>query len=329
MNSSLPYGLTRKDLLRLGASAGLAAIVPAAAGAALPKEAMQAPSFYRFDVGQIQVTMIFDGQSTRPVSSALVPNAPVERVRAALGAVQLSVDTFKAPYTFVAVNTGGKLGLIDTGSDSQYLAGVDAGARSLAGAGINRAAVDVVVLSHFHPDHVYGLTGRDGRPLYPNAEVLMPEAELAMVRDDGMIGRLATEAFRTFATNARVKLAAYGARVRPYKNGDEVLPGVTAMSTPGHSPGHMSFLLASEGRQVLHLVDALTFPALFVRHPHWHFVLDMDGGLAEATRLRVLDQVVAEELLVMGYHFPFPAVGRIASAGEGYEFHPVDWSATL
>jgi len=329
MTSSTRDRLTRKNVLTLGASAGLAALVPAAAGAALPKEALQAPSYYRFEVGQIQVTMIFDGQSTRPVSPALVPNAPVEQVRAALSAVQRPADTFKAPYTFVAVNTGGKLGLIDTGSDGQYLAGVDAGARSLAGAGIDRAAVDVVVLSHFHPDHVYGLTGRDGRPLYPNAEILMPEAELAMVRDDGMVGRLPTDAWRTFATMARAKLAAYGGRVRPYKGGNEVLPGVTAMPTPGHSPAHMSFLLASEGRQALHLVDAVTYPALFVRHPRWHFVIDMDGDLAEATRIRVLDQVVADELLVMGYHFPFPAVGRIASAGEGYEFYPIDWSARL
>ena len=241
-------------------------------------------------------------------------------INAALRAAGLPEDEITTPFNPVVVEIDGRRALIDTGNGS--VAGEAAGAsnglllQSLSGAGIDPASIDMVVISHFHGDHVAGL------PDFPLARVLVPKVEWDYWMDDAAMaaappGRMA----QLFEANRRA-FDPLRDRVEFYVWGEEVLPGVTAEGTPGHSAGHTSFLVQSASDRLFIQSDVTNQPALFVDNPHWHAAFDADGPQAEATRRRVLDRAVVERLLVQGFHFPFPSRGFIEKQGRGYRLVP-------
>ena len=336
MNDPTHWQITRRGAV--GRLASLALVSGAAltavggltgrpARAALPMAGEQAPGFYRTRVGAFEVTMLFDGEIRRPIDENYVRNATLDQVQAALADALLPTDHFYNHYTFTAVNTGDRFILIDTGTGDLFAAEIDQGARSLAAAGIDPALVDMVVLTHFHPDHVGGLTDAAGVPLFPNAEIRFPEADFALIADDAAASRL-PQMVQGFVGAARAKLDAYGDRLQLYRDGAVLAPGVTAVATPGHTPGHAVIHVESEGDQLLVLGDAVTYPPLFVANPGWHVVFDMDGPQAEASRRAILDRAAADAARVVGYHFPFPAIGRVAPAGDGFRYVPDLWAGT-
>ncbi|MDQ2955025.1 MAG: MBL fold metallo-hydrolase, partial [Pseudomonadota bacterium] len=114
-----------------------------------------------------------------------------------------------------------------------------------------------------------------------------------------------------------------------YESGKEIAPGITSMSTPGHTPGHTSFVIASGSARLLHQVDVSNNPYLFMRNPEWHFLFDIDGPLAVQTRRKFYDMATAEKALVQGFHLPFPGVGHVEKDGNGYRWVPVTWNPVL
>jgi glyoxylase-like metal-dependent hydrolase (beta-lactamase superfamily II) len=181
----------------------------------------------------------------------------------------------------------------------------------------------VVVISHFHADHVNGLLMADNTRAFPNAEIKVPEVEWKFWMDDGEMSRAsAGRMAELFANNRRV-FDALGRKVTTYKWDQEVAPGVTALGTPGHSIGHTSYLVVSGGKQVYVQSDVCNNFAVFAPHPDWHGFFDQDPGAAAATRRRVYDMLAAEKLAVQAYHFPFPALSRIEKAGNGYRVVPI------
>jgi glyoxylase-like metal-dependent hydrolase (beta-lactamase superfamily II) len=317
----------------LGAS--LAALAPApSAHAALPRSGQQAPGYYRYRVGDIEITVVNDGVSRMPITEGFVENASKDDINAALDAVFLERDFYAGPYNPVVINTGTKLALVDTGTgEKAFQASNGLNGRlpiALAAAGIDPTAIDVVIISHYHGDHINGLRKADGSLAFPNAEILVPAAEHKFWTDEGEMSR-ATKPRVVFGfKNVREVISGdVLSRLRTYEWGKEVIPGVLAVATPGHTPGHTSHVVSSGTKSVYLQADVTHAPFLFARHPEWHFMLDVDGPAAEATRRKVYDMLVAERLLVQGFHYPFPAVGHVERSGGGYREVLVNWSAVI
>ncbi|KAB1074222.1 MBL fold metallo-hydrolase [Methylobacterium planeticum] len=302
----------------------LAAAEPAAGAPAAPEGAL--PGAYRYRLGAATLTALHEGTLARPLEASFIPNAPIEAVRAAMAQAFLPTDRLDITFTTLLIEAGGHRILVDTGFADNGPPGTGGTLRGLAAAGIERAAIDTVVMSHFHLDHVLGLRLKDGSLTYPNAEVLVPEAEWAFWMDEAAAARAPERLRPNFAAVRRI-FGSGGPRVTRFGWDREIRPGLTALPAPGHTPGHTVFLLESEGARLLHLSDVTNHPALFVRHPDWSAVFDIDADQARATRRTLLDRAAGERLQVAFYHAPFPATGHVARAGDGYAFVPVQWGA--
>ncbi len=202
---------------------------------------------------------------------------------------------------------------------------------NLAAAGIDAKTVDVVIISHFHPDHINGLVGTDNKPTFVNAEVMVPAAEWKFWMDDGNMSRApANSPLETNFKNIRRVFGALGNKATQYEPGKELAPGITSVATYGHTPGHTSHVIASGNAQVMVQADVTAaIGLLFARNPGWHAVFDMDGAQAEQTRRKLYDMAATEKLLIQGYHYPFPAAGYIEKDGAGYRLVPISWNPTI
>jgi glyoxylase-like metal-dependent hydrolase (beta-lactamase superfamily II) len=306
--------------------------------AAAPLAGQQAPGFYRYQVGDFEVSVISDGALRFPVEG-FVTNASTDQVKAALTAAFRSTDGLTVPFTPIVVNTGPNLILIDTGLGDAAVERTKgtAGqfAANLKAAGLDRKDIDAVVISHFHVDHVDGLLTADNKPAFPNAEIFVPAAELKYWMDDGEMSRAPKGRIEGLFKNTRRIIGALGGKVTPFEAGtevvpgNEIVPGLTAVATPGHSAGHTSFVLSSGGKSVFVQGDVAHIPVLFVENPSWHAAIDQDPGMAEATRRRIYDMLVAEKMLVQGFHFPFPALAHIERTANGYREILVPWSTSI
>jgi glyoxylase-like metal-dependent hydrolase (beta-lactamase superfamily II) len=305
---------------------GLLSTTPA--GAAAPLSGKQAAEFYRFALGSCELTAVYDGFWDRPINDKFVRNASYAEVKKALADAFMAPDTLAMPFTPLLVNTGRNLVLIDTGSGGQLASTAGALVTNLVSAGVEPASIDTVVISNFHPDHIDGLRTKDDMPVFPNAEILVPRVEWTYWMDDA--NRLAAaELYRPYFLNVRRVFRGFTESVRPFEAETEIVPGITAIAAPGHTPGHCVFMIASGGKSIMALCDTTNHPWLFARHPEWQPILDMDGALAVKTRKRLLDHVAAERMPIMGYHFPYPGYGHIIKTTSGYDFVPAMWRTTL
>ncbi|MGH6741742.1 MAG: MBL fold metallo-hydrolase, partial [Bradyrhizobium sp.] len=193
----------------------------------------------------------------------------------------------------------------------------------LAAAGIDRGSIDVVVISHFHADHVNGLLMPDNSKAFPNAEIKVPENEWKFWMDDGEMSRASKGRMTELFANNRRVFDALGRKVTLYAWDQEVVPGVVAVGTPGHSIGHTSYTVSSGGKTVFVQSDVCNNFAVFAPNPDWHGFFDQDPPKAAATRRRVYDMLAAEKLAVQAYHFPFPSLSRIEKVGGGYRVVPI------
>ncbi len=303
---------------------GAATQAPTPPSAAPP----QAPGFYRFRIGGFLVTTVQDGFFARPLEG-FVRNAPLAEVQAAASNAFLPTDRQVIPFTITFVQRGDSLIAFDTGNGVTP-AGATAGRMiaNMAAAGIDPARVTHVIQSHFHGDHVNGLLDANGGRAFPNAQILVPEAEWAWWTTATNETRSPEGQRGNFANVAR-RFAPYQGRVTPFAAGAEVVPGITAIAAPGHTPGHTIFRIADGDAQMMFVADVTNRPELMMANPDWQIVFDFDGDTAAATRRRVLDMVATDRIRVTGYHFPFPANGHVARAGNGFRFVPADWSSAV
>jgi glyoxylase-like metal-dependent hydrolase (beta-lactamase superfamily II) len=328
------------DLTRRHAIAGAAAIAAAPLVASGPAEAAapmadkQAPSFYRYKVGDILVTVVSDGKNTFPLEDSFVSNAKREEVNAVLDQQFLPRDVVTFYFAPLVINTGGKLVVIDTGNGPVAKASSKGAtgqfADNLVAAGFDPKAVDTVVISHFHTDHVNGLLTAEGTPAFPNAEIMVPSTEWKFWMDDGEMSRASPGRMQSlFKNNRNIFDAGLKKKVTPYEWGKEVAPGLLAVETIGHTPGHTSYVLSSGTGKVFVQSDVTNNPLLFATNPSWHAFFDQDGDQAEKTRRRIYDMVVAERLQVQGFHYPFPGLGNVIKDGNGYRVVPAPWNPTI
>ena len=190
---------------------------------------------------------------------------------------------------------------------------------NMEAAGIDPKSVDMVIISHYHGDHIGGLKNADGSVAFPNAEILVPSVEHAFWSDDANQAKA-----NGFNKNqfANVKKLMDGVKVTQYEAGKEVAPGITSVFTPGHTPGHMSFVVASGSGKLLVQSDVCNIPSLFMRNADWQAVFDNDPSLTIATRKKLYDMAAAEKMLISGYHFPFPCMGHVEKDGANYRLVP-------
>ncbi len=316
--------LTRRALLATGLAAGAAAFARPAAAAA-PKAKMQGPGAYRYRLGDYQLTALYDGIWYLPMDDKFMRNASAAQVDQALAAAFLAPRVLPVSFTALMVNTGRKLILIDTGTAGQITDSAGVLLDNLKAAGVSPAEIDTIVISHFHPDHIDGIKTKDGAKVFPNAEILVPEPEWAFWMDDGNMGRTSGAVHRYFL-NARRIFADIAGQVHRFKPGAEVAPGLVSIPAYGHTPGHTAFAIYSGKASLLVMSDTVRNPYLFVRHPDWQPIFDMDGALSVKARRAMLDRAAADRMLVEAYHFPFPACGHIVKSGAGFELAPVMWA---
>jgi glyoxylase-like metal-dependent hydrolase (beta-lactamase superfamily II) len=306
-------------------TAGLAATgIPQIGHAGAPLATMQAPGFYRYKAGDLQITAINDGVAMRPLEG-FVRNAELSAVQAALADAAITTPTLPISFTTLVINDGKKLTLLDTGNGNMGAPTTGSWMANFRAAGFTPEQVDTIVISHFHGDHINGLRLRDGTAVFPNAEVMVPGLEWAFWMDDTRAAAAPDGMKPTFA-NVRRVFDPMKAAVKQYAAGAEVVTGINSIAAFGHTPGHMAYVI---GGKLLTVSDAANHPALFLRNPGWHAIFDMDAGVAEATRIRLLDMAVADKMQVAFYHAAFPSTGNVVKDGAGYRLLPVAWSPSV
>jgi glyoxylase-like metal-dependent hydrolase (beta-lactamase superfamily II) len=317
--------LDRRMLLRAGTAAvGSAALVTTPALAHAPQMGKRAqPGFYRFKLGTIEITVISDGMLAFPAETLWGDRADDAR--------GLLTSAFQPPspvglqLNTVLVNTGGKLVLIDAGGgiDGKFQKTAGALPANLAAAGYAPGDIDLILLTHGHSDHLWGISDRDNASLlFPSAEFVASETEVKFWNAPELTAKV-SPALKPEVTRANLKLAS--PRLRLIKAGAEVAPGVTTIDTAGHTPGHMSVHLNSGSEELLLTADAVVNSTVSFLHPEWPFGFDQDVPLAAKARIAFLDRAAADKTLVGGYHFPFPGFGHVAREGSGYRWLPADW----
>jgi glyoxylase-like metal-dependent hydrolase (beta-lactamase superfamily II) len=326
------FRLSRRELLASTTLVGAGYALPASSvQAAAPAPGKQVASFYRYRIGDYEVTAINDGIWLPPIDDKFVRNAAFADVQNALAAAFQPTDKLPIPFTSLVVNTGAKLVMIDTGTGGQYAPVAPQSGTwdaNFAAAGFDPHAVDTILISHFHPDHINGLKTKDGELRFPNAEILVPAPEWDYWMNDAHLSA-AADSLRPAFLNARRIFSDIARDVKRFTPGAEVAPGIVAIEAFGHTPGHVVFAITSAGQSMLALSDTTNNPWLFVRHPDWQANFDIDGPAAAQTRRRVLDRASADRMLVQGYHFPFPASGYITRTATGYDLMPVMWQAVV
>lgn len=274
------------------------------------------PTFYRFALGGFEVTTLLDGYLHLDDPHLIFgANQEPATVGALAEANFLPAARFENGFAPVLVNTGRERVLFDTGNLPARRPTAANLLTAMQAAGHRPEDVDVVVLTHFHGDHIGGLLD-DGSPRFPNARYVTNAKEYNWWTGDAPTGTPAEDAARVVHSHV-VPLAE---RMTFLGDGDEVVPGITAMAAYGHSPGHTAYHLESEGRRLLLWGDTANHFVLSVQRPEWHVRFDMDKDAAIATRKRIFDMVATERLPVAGYHMPFPALGCVERTADGYRF---------
>jgi glyoxylase-like metal-dependent hydrolase (beta-lactamase superfamily II) len=319
--------LTRRHLLAGTAAAAIAANSDQGA-AEEPPAGAATPGIYRYKIGSYELTALYDGIWYRPIGNTFIRNVPFAEVEHALDQAFMPHDKLTTPFTTLIVNTGSKLVLIDTGTGGQIAPSAGVLRDNLVAAGIDPKAVDMIVISHFHPDHINGIKDKDNNLIFPNAEIMVPAPEWAYWMDDANLNAAPADLKETFRNQRRI-FSDIEKQVTQFVPGKEVAPGVVTLPAPGHTPGHTVFAIHSGDQSLLVLSDTAQHPAVFARHPDWQAAFDIDGAEAVATRKKIFDRAAADRMLVTGYHFPFPACGHLIKTASGYEHVPVEWQPTL
>ncbi len=325
--------LSRRGLL--GAAAALPALsfLPGAARAAAPFRNELPAAWYRFKLGEFEATVVSDGALPLGDPTQSFAGAPAPEIERMLSGAFLSPKEATLEQNAVIVNTGRHLVLFDTGmgdsmGEASRMFGPTTGRllRNMRAAGIEPAQIDMVVATHAHCDHIWALVDANGQRNFPNAQVAISEADVRFWTDDA---NKRGPAFMTaFIDGAKKNLSAYRDRMVMVRDGQEVIPGVTALAAPGHTVGHHVFAISSGNQTMVYTGDLAHHHILLLRRPGLEFAFDSDPKQSAQTRMRMLDRIAADRHAVLSYHFPWPGLGHVAREGEGFGWYPTPMNLT-
>jgi glyoxylase-like metal-dependent hydrolase (beta-lactamase superfamily II) len=282
----------------------------------------QVAGIYRRRIGDIVVTALNDGYIEAD-PAVLLNISPEEAQR--LFAAALRPPRPSITVNAFAVHSAGRVGLIEAGSGSTLGPKLGRLYDNLSAAGIAVADIDTVLLTHMHPDHSNGLTDSKGASIFAGATLRLHQQELAYWLDDAAYAK-ASGRGRWYFETARAQVPAYRDRVETFTQG-EVFPGITAMPIPGHTPGHTAYLIESRGQSLMIWGDIVHVPEVQIRRPRTGIAFDVDPDMAVTTRMKVLDMVASDRLLIAGMHTHFPAFANIVRSGATYQLIPETWSS--
>lgn len=310
-------------LTRRTALAGMAA---SAAGPALAKAPLLGDfraTAYRFGLGAFEVTMILDGSISRENPHEIFgADQDPETVKALAAENFLPTGEIVNDYTPAVVNTGNELILFDTGNGAPRRPTRGHLRERMAEAGINPEDIDIVVVTHNHPDHIGGMM-EDGSPAFPNARYVTSRVE-----------------FDWWKANSEARGADYKAlldgtifsvaeKATFLEDGQDVVSGVSMIAAHGHTPGHSVYHLESNGQRLLLCADLCNHYVLSLQRPEWHVRFDMDKEAGGQSRRRILDMIAAEKIPFSGYHMPFPALGYVEKAEGAFRYVPASYQLNL
>jgi glyoxylase-like metal-dependent hydrolase (beta-lactamase superfamily II) len=325
--------VSRRRILTSGSALVLGSFLNGArtssARAAAPLLGPSQPTHYRFKLGAMEITTILDANAFIDGPWPLFgKNGSQQEVDKLMRDNFLPTNKYQPGFTPTIINTGSELILIDTGNGANGFVPRPQGgwlAAQLGPAGFKPDEFDLIVLSHGHPDHVGGFI-EDGKPLFPNARYAINGVEYDFWSPEGKhVGDL-----ETFAAVFRSNIVPSAEKFRFLKPGEDVAPGIRAMETYGHTPGHLSFHIESEGKSLFFLGDCAHHHVASLAMPSWHCVFDVDQEKAAATRARVFDMLATDCIPVAAYHMPFPSLGYIERRGtSGYRWVPHSYQLNL
>ncbi|MFZ6764036.1 MBL fold metallo-hydrolase [Pseudoroseomonas sp. WGS1072] len=315
--------LSRRGLLGAAASLATLPFLPEGAMAAAPFRKELPPAWHRFTFGDYEATVVSDGYLPLGKPEPAFPASPPAEIVGLLESNFLPPDAATLEQNVLVLNTDKQLILFDTGmGDSMGEAGKMFGPTTgrmlanLKAAGIQPEQIDLVVLTHAHCDHCWGLVDAAGNRVFPNAQVALSEIDLKYWTDDG---NKRGPAFMTpFIDGAKKNLGAYRDRMIMVQDGKEVAPGVIALFTPGHTLGHHCYAITSGDKTLVNTGDLAHHHILLLRRPLWEFSFDTDPKLSAQSRSRMLDRLAKDRHEVLSYHFPWPGLGHVVRENEGY-----------
>lgn len=266
------------------------------------------------EAGGMRLDTLSDGNLVLPVDM-LADEQFHDEAMAILQRYGQSVDSYEPPCNLALLRDGDRTILFDVGAGPDFMATVGHMEDAMNALGVAPDDVTHLVITHAHPDHIWGLLDDFDEPLLPRAEVMMGRAEWDYWMDPDTVDAIGA-ARQSFAVGAQRRLSVIEDQVQLFEDGAEILPGVQAVATPGHTPGHMAFQLQLGGQGVMLVGDALANPHLAFERPEWTSNSDQDPETGAATRVRLLDQITADDLLVLGFHLPDGGIGRAEHQGD-------------
>lgn len=312
----------RREILKLAAMAPAFAL-PGAVRAQLGAPDGENPAYFRFTLGDSRLTILSDGYFSLPTSGYGVNADPAE-VQAFLSQHYLSPEQGYSHTNHLLIEKGDAVVLVDVGSGNRFFDSTGRLMANLEAAGIDPSSITHVVITHAHPDHIWGIRDDFDEALFPDAEYFVGRVEHDYWLQDDLVN-LVDPTDQQFVLGAVNSLNCDGVEWNLLEDGDEVVSGVRVMATPGHTYGHMSIVLEDGGKQLIALGDCMTHAYLSFRRPEWYNGSDVDGDQTVATRKRLLDMCAEDRIAVLGYHFPFPGVGHVIRQGDGHAFLPALW----
>lgn len=272
-------------------------------------------------MGDTEILTLSDGWLDLPADFIF---GPMPQDDLAVVLAQYGIDPtapLTPPCNLTLLRRGDTLALFDAGAGTQFSPNAGTLPDALSAAGIDPYDITHVIFTHGHPDHLWGVLDDFDEPFFANAEHMMGGAEFDYWMDDATVASIG-EARASFAVGAKRRLSVIAADMTRFSDGDEVLPGVVAALTPGHTPGHMGFTIGDGPDAVMVLGDAIGNDHVAFARPAWISGSDQDPEAAAATRLALLDRITADALTVVGFHLGEGGIGTVEAEGEGYMFQP-------
>jgi glyoxylase-like metal-dependent hydrolase (beta-lactamase superfamily II) len=275
----------------------------------------------RYALGDFSVTILSDGYLVVP-SAFLARNAPRLELEQAMTIAGQGGERVNTPTNITLVRTKSDLILIDTGSGPHFMPTAGKLLENMEAAGIDPRSITQVVYTHGHPDHLWGtLDDFDEEPNFPNASYVLSAAEWNLWMSGDVLTRIPQDR-HNFAAGAARNLQRIKDKIRTIKPGEDIVTGLRAIDTAGHTQGHIAIEIVSGSEAILVIGDALAHPVIAFEHPDWGPAADHEPERAASTRRALLSRLAFDKTHIVGYHLPFPGIGFVERSGTGYRFTP-------
>lgn len=314
MNKS-PH-VSRRDALLLAGAASVSATA-LMSGVVAPVRAFASTAL---SVGRYTITTLSDGFIEFPADVIGAGQDPAERAAALAGLIR-DDNTVHSPLNVTLIRGDGETILIDAGSGERFVPTAGRLLDALDTVGVAPEDITRVILTHAHPDHLWGTVDGFDEVTFYEAQHHVPASELDFWRTEGVVDQLPEEQ-QAFAVGAQRHFEAIDGQIATMAPGDEIVPGIEIVDTSGHTPGHVSVAVSDAGESVMVLGDALAHPVISFRHPDWHPRMDLLKDKAVTTRRALLDRLATDQTRIIGYHLTPPGIGHVEASDGGYRFVP-------